>query len=298
MPTSKLEEAYGKLKAGEPTGIELVERDRAYAISAIEEVLWERGRLSTKGSNPGKKEEAKLVKALLPVVGISTAVIVGFAVLVQAFTFSRRVYAQDGQYLVPVRYPGQWHDLREFVQPHNPDILAVFSQYGPDPWALYDFVCQSIDYRRDWGEFFQFPSETLKGYGDCEDSSILLTSLIRAGGVPDCHVALGSLGDWGHSWCQLDGQILETTFTSARVVPNPAQYCPYVLFDNEQVIELWPGALGEVFELGRDEATKLNLIAKASEKASVSNPDAFWLASLAGPAIIGAAILIAATVKR
>ena len=47
IPTSKLQEAYGKLKAGEPTGIELVERDRAYAISAIEEVLWERGKLPT-----------------------------------------------------------------------------------------------------------------------------------------------------------------------------------------------------------------------------------------------------------
>lgn len=45
MPTSKLQEAYGKLKAGEATGIELVERNRAYAISAIEEILWERGKL-------------------------------------------------------------------------------------------------------------------------------------------------------------------------------------------------------------------------------------------------------------
>ena len=45
MPTSELQEAYEKLKGGEPTGIELVERNRAYAISAIEEVLWERGKL-------------------------------------------------------------------------------------------------------------------------------------------------------------------------------------------------------------------------------------------------------------
>lgn len=45
MPTWKLREAYGELKGGEPTGIEIVEKDRAYATSAIGEVLWERGKL-------------------------------------------------------------------------------------------------------------------------------------------------------------------------------------------------------------------------------------------------------------
>ncbi|MBA7558684.1 hypothetical protein ES708_00291 [subsurface metagenome] len=207
------------------------------------------------------KEELKLIKGLLPMVGIGTVAVVAIAVMGRVFT-GRRVYAQDG-HLVSVRYPGQWHDLREFVQPDNPDVVAVCSQYGPGYWALYDFVCRNINYRRDIGEFWQTPSETLKGNGDCEDTSILLTSLIRAGGAPNCYVALGNLEGYGHSWCQLDGQILETTFTSARVVPNPTQYCPYVLFDNERVTELWPGALDDVFSLGRDEAAKLNLIAAA-----------------------------------
>ena len=45
MPTWKLREAYGELKGGEPTGIELVEKNRAYAISAVAEVLGERGKL-------------------------------------------------------------------------------------------------------------------------------------------------------------------------------------------------------------------------------------------------------------
>ncbi|GAI99964.1 unnamed protein product [marine sediment metagenome] len=52
IPTWKLQEAYGKLRAGVPTGIELVEQNRAYALSAIEEASWERGKLSTKGSSP------------------------------------------------------------------------------------------------------------------------------------------------------------------------------------------------------------------------------------------------------
>ena len=250
-----------------------------------------------------EKEELQIVKSLLPMIGIGTAVVVAIGLAGAAFT-RRRVYAQDGQYLVSVRYPGQRHDLREFIQPDNPDVLAVYSQYGPAPWLLYDFVCRNINYRRDFGEFWMTPSETLRGYGDCEDTSILLTSLIRAGGAPNCYVALGSLGNnlgnYGHAWCQLDGQILETTFTSARPVPDPQDYCTYALFNDQEVVELWPGALGEVFALGRDEATKLNLMAEASELASVSNPDASWVVvgGLLGSCVIAGSILMAASIKR
>jgi len=49
MPTWKLREAYGELKGREPTGIELMEKNRAYAVSAAEEVLRERGKLPAEG---------------------------------------------------------------------------------------------------------------------------------------------------------------------------------------------------------------------------------------------------------
>ncbi|MBA7485575.1 hypothetical protein ES704_01614 [subsurface metagenome] len=174
-----------------------------------------------------------------------------------------RVYCQGGRYLVSVRYPGQWHNLQDFVQPDNPDVIAIFSQYGPDPWALYDFVCKSVSYCLDWGEFFQFPSETLaRELGDCEDTSILLTSLLKAGGIP-AHVALGDYQGYGHSWVIENGFIYETTFTHARIVPDPQDYCPYVYFDNQQVFEVWPNALAHVFQIKRDEQAKLNLIAGA-----------------------------------
>lgn len=208
-----------------------------------------------------EKGELEIIKGILPVVGIGTVIVVAMALIGRALT-ERRVYAQDGQYLVSVRYPGQLNDIREFVQPDNPEVLAVCSQYGPDYWSLFDFVCRNINYRRDWGEFFQFPSETLRGYGDCEDTSILLTSLIRAGGMP-AHTVLGNYQGYGHSWVAENGFIYETTYTRARPVPDPQDYCPYVLFDNEQVIELWSGALDDVFRLRRDEVTKLNLIAEA-----------------------------------
>jgi len=266
LPTWKLQEAYGKLRAGESTGIELVEQNRAYAISAIEEILWERGKLPSSSSHSsGKvmanKEDAEALKALLPAVGISAAVIVAYAVLVRVFALEHRVGYQDGRYLVSVRHPGQRHDLREFVQPDNPDVMAVFSQYGPDPWSLYDFVCRNIDYRRDVGEFWQTPSETLASKrGDCEDTSLLLCSLLQ-----NAHVALGSYQGYGHAWCEHRGQVMETTYTSARPVSDPQDYCPYVLFSDQEVIELWPGALGEVFNLTRDEESKLGLMAKVLE---------------------------------
>ncbi|MBA7677837.1 hypothetical protein ES703_86101 [subsurface metagenome] len=175
-----------------------------------------------------------------------------------------RVYCEDGHYLVAVRYPGQWHNLQDFVQPDNPDVMAVYSQIGPDVWACLDWVCRNISYRRDVGELWQFPSETLRGTGDCEDTSILLTSLLR--NFSNAHVALGSYQGLGHSWVVSgEGESLEATFTKARLIPDPDQYCPYAYFNDRDVIELWPGALAEVFAVGRDEVTKLNLMAKALE---------------------------------
>lgn len=200
------------------------------------------------------KEELGIVKGLLPVVGIGTAVVVVFAVLVQAFALGRRV--NGGQYLVSVRYPLLWQDLRSFVQPDNPDVVAVCRQIGPDYWSLYDFVCRNIDYRRDVGEYWQTPSETLRGYGDCEDSSNLLTSLLR--NFTNAYTVLGSYQGWGHAWVASgEGRILEATYTEARHVPDPQDYCPYVCFNDQEVVELWPGALGEIFELRREGAFSL-----------------------------------------
>jgi len=273
IPTWKLQEGYGKLKAGEPTGMELVEQHRAYAISAIEEVLRERGKLPTKGSHSSgvalttkeKEEWDRAFDRAVPLLGAGIGIVslaVGIMALWRSSPLGQRIYYQDGQYLVSVRYPGQWHQLTDFVQPDNPDVVAIYSQIGPDVWNCLDFVCRNISYRRDIREFWQTPSETLRGYGDCEDSSILLTSLLR--NFTNGYVVLGSYQGLGHAWVvNEEGEILEATYTQARHVPDAEDYCPYVYFDEQQVIELWPGALGEVFGLKRDEAAKLNLIAEA-----------------------------------
>ncbi|GAI99496.1 unnamed protein product, partial [marine sediment metagenome] len=139
----------------------------------------------------------------------------------------------------------------------------LYGETGPDVWSCFDWVCRNISYQRDIGEFWAFPSEVLaKGTADCEDTSNLLTSLLRCRGI-NAYTALGDYQGWGHAWVDRAGQIYETTYTRAQPVPDPEHYIPYVLFDDREVIELWPGALGEVFELGRNEVAKLNLMAEA-----------------------------------
>ncbi|MBA7689499.1 hypothetical protein ES703_98007 [subsurface metagenome] len=131
---------------------------------------------------------------------------------------------------------------------------------GPDTRALLNWVCQNISYRRDIGEFWQLPSETIaRVQGDCEDASILLASLLR--NFTNAYVVLGNYQGWGHAWVASEGEILEATYSEARAVPDPEAYCPYLYFSDQEVTELWPGALREVLELRRDEATKLSLMA-------------------------------------
>ncbi len=210
------------------------------------------------GNNPGN--------TLIAIVGLGVSTLgaaAALTILKRSGSPAQRVYYEDDQYLVSVRYPGQLHDLRDFVQPDNPDVLAVYSQYGPESWALYDWVCKNVSYRLDLGEFWQTPSETLRGDGDCEDTSILFTSLIRAGRTPNCYVALGSYQGYGHAWGQLNGVILETTYTSARTVPDPEAYHGYCLFNEREVIEFWPGALDDIFGIRRNEAAKLGLMSQA-----------------------------------
>ena len=162
----------------------------------------------------------------------------------------------DGRYFVAVRHLGEWREIREFIQPFDPREVGT----PADVWGCLDWVCRNISYRRDVGEFWQLPSETLANKeGDCEDSTFLLVSMLRH--FTNAYAVLGSDYGWGHAWGTTDGEILETTYTQAIIVPDPEDYRPYVLFSDQEVIEMWPGALREVFELRRNEAAKLNLMA-------------------------------------
>lgn len=199
------------------------------------------------------------------VTGVTSAVAF-FAVkaVVDAFTSrgqgsAARVLYQDGSYLVAVRGSGEWHDVRDFVRPDDPEVRRVVETVGADWWGLYRYVCHNIAYRRDVGEHWFFPHETLQGRGDCEDTSILLTSLVKSARL-DGFVVLGEYSGWGHAWVEVDGQILETTLTEPIVVDDPENYRAFFFFNDVVAQELWPGALEEVLCAWRNEYAKLNLI--------------------------------------
>ena len=173
-----------------------------------------------------------------------------------------RVHYQDSQVLVEVRSPGEWHDIRDFIRPMVPRVQQIYHQVGPDVWALFDWVCRNIDYTHDIGEAWRFPSETIRAKsGDCEDSAILLTSLLL--NFTDCYVGVGTYRGYGHAWGVKDSQILESTYTYARPVADPQSYRTYALFNDREVIELWPGAMSQMFQLARNEHHKLSCMAAA-----------------------------------
>jgi len=132
-------------------------------------------------------------------------------------------------------------------------------------YKLLDWVCRNVTYRSDDGEFWYTPSETLRQRaGDCDDSAILLVSMLRQFYPADrVYVAVGPYRGLGHAWVELDGQILEATYTYAHPVADPQNYHAYALFNDQQVIELWPGALAHLFQLDRNECKKLSLMAEA-----------------------------------
>lgn len=62
IPTWKLKEAYEALGGGKATGIEVVEANRAYALSAITELLYERGAL--RGEDMGIEEARRIADGM------------------------------------------------------------------------------------------------------------------------------------------------------------------------------------------------------------------------------------------
>lgn len=186
-----------------------------------------------------------------------------------------RVHYRDSEVLVSTRNPGEWHVLQEFINPYDPQVQKIYQAIGPDPWALLDWVCRNVNYRSDNGEWWAFPAETLtrlgsdgKPYGDCDDSAALTCSLIR--NFANCYEVVGSYRKLGHAWVQIDGQILETTYSYAHPVPDPQNYRAYAMFNDEEVIELWPGAMSQLFQLARNEKEKLAMMTEINENITAS----------------------------
>jgi len=135
-------------------------------------------------------------------------------------------------------------------------------------FALLDYMCKSVSYRSDNGEFWFFPDEVIRRRaGDCDDSAILLCSLLRNFYPADrVYVVAGIYRGLGHAWVELDGEVLEPTYTYAHPVPDPWNYKKLVAFNDQEVFEMWPGALGRLFQLAKNECKKLALMAEAQRE--------------------------------
>jgi len=153
--------------------------------------------------------------------------------------------------------------LRQFITPLEPEVQKVLSETGYDLTRCLDFVCKNIRYELHFREFLRFPSETLRAKaGDCKDSTFVFVSLAQ-NFDPDVWAVFGTYLGFPHAWGAKGNIIYETLYTSARPVLDPWNYWPSYMVTNQHVLELWPGALDDLFGLRRNEATKLSLMAKA-----------------------------------
>jgi hypothetical protein len=132
-------------------------------------------------------------------------------------------------------------------------------------FKLLDYVCKNVSYRSDDGEWWEFPAETLAArQSDCDGSAILLCSLLRNFYPPDrVYVVAGTYRRLGHAWVELDGEVLEPTYTYAHAVPDPWNYKKLVAFNDIEVKEMFPGAMSQLFQLAKNECQKLTLMAEA-----------------------------------
>lgn len=218
-------------------------------------------------------------------------------------------------YIARVRYGNQELDVREFVLPRAYMVAEALDSIGRHDleslvWHCWDWVCRNIkypplpqataDYHKEeafirrllpWGgfvpvkrstkwDFWQFPWETLDHeIGDCEDTSILLCSILRNVLTADqVYVAVGNFAGYGHAWVTLtrDGAkyVLEATLNGA-FAGSPYQvlevhpYKPLLYFNDAQAFEAYPGAWEE--PAARHEPTKLCLIRETYHKAAVDS---------------------------
>jgi hypothetical protein len=170
----------------------------------------------------------------------------------------------------------EW-DVRQFVQPDTPGVVAIarsFSSLPKDKFieAAWGWVVNNIKYppgnletadrhyleaftgkaRRRYVTFdyWSFPAETLTtGYGDCEDVSFLLASILRSRLSEDeVFVTIGTFRDFGHAWVTLgDGLVLEATSTPeaprkyVAVKEAGSPYRPMLRFNDKKVTPLAQG---------------------------------------------------------
>ena len=152
------------------------------------------------------------------------------------------------------------YSVKDFIVPTD-GMSILIEHVGEEGVAglldvgSYTLTCQklvvdNISYEEDIGwEYWKFPSETWADKkADCEDTSFLLTSLLR--NAVDAQVAAGiftnGIQEWGHAWVvvKIDGNsyVLESTLSSMPENPWVTEeefsdnYIPYIYWNENKIL--------------------------------------------------------------
>lgn len=153
--------------------------------------------------------------------------------------------------LADVRHDHEYHSIRSLVQVDDQevrDIARVLVQASDFISAAQEFVNSFTTYGSEVGDFWRTPSETLEKSQeevepgvDCDDSAILLCSILRNYIPPDevyCAFGLWAMGERtdGHMWVVTKGEggedrILESTAPPGKVTRG--KYVIYGMFNDK-----------------------------------------------------------------
>lgn len=153
-----------------------------------------------------------------------------------------------------VRYDGKYHSIRQLIQPDDPEIkeiAAVLSKADDFVGAAQDFVDSFTVYKREVGDYWSTPVETLANRGgDCDCLGILLCSILR-NYIP-AEKVFCAVGNWrqngtgGHLWVVMESEteadrIIEATASSSQLVKG--KYELEAIF-NDKYVFAYPQAIG------------------------------------------------------
>lgn len=185
-------------------------------------------------------------------------------------------------YIVQVRFGDEANWVTSFIQPNAPAVLALVREkpVDVDPVSYFSrWIWANVNYptsplapdfhklegfrKAGWlapaaiklstADFWQFPSETLgwsdawgRHWGDCEDSSAVLCSLLRNYLPPeDVYVAVGNVSIFPHAWLKVRHLgawgLIETTTPHNRLLPEAQPYAVKAIFNDRYAVELEPG---------------------------------------------------------
>lgn len=182
-------------------------------------------------------------------------------------------------FTVKRRFGNELWDIRQFVQPMTPGVLAITARFPADKQkfieAAWAWVVNNIKYppgppeendrhyreaylppalsREITYDYWNFPAETLAlKVGDCEDASILLCSLLRNRlSAEEVFVTVGEFSGLGHAWVTVNGLVLETTPVPEapavyRALPEARPYVPLLRFNDQIVHAVAPGVADDL----------------------------------------------------